>query len=112
MSQLMYFKMMSHIVTDSEKSSEIAEDIASKLDSFIKSLCCCEPYKRTKEDGFDEISAEHLNVYGGGPLSDHVNEIISSINTLDNGSYGYLFGDTEFGVSQYKCYKIKKAAWL
>lgn len=110
MSQGVYMKILSHIVTDNEKAFEKAKEIQNGLNHFIKSVygenaddSAWLSYSHQTESNFEEITAVFSEVVGGAPR-DEIDELLSEINTLKNGSYGLLLCDTDYGVMDCNCY--------
>ncbi len=113
MSQRTYMKIITHIVKDSETSISTANKVYTDLDKFIKHVhgkddADCgddlwSSFSRTPEKDYDEITAEFSCEVTGIP-EETIENIISVIDTLDNGSYGMLLADTDYGVSRYKCF--------
>ena len=110
MSQGVYMKILSHIVTDNEKALEKAKEIQNGLNHFIKSVygenadeSAWLSYSHQTESDFEEITAVFSEVVGGSPRT-KIDELLSEINTLENGSYGLLLCDTDYGVMDCNCY--------
>ena len=103
-----YAKIVSHILTDSEKAVEISKKIEEGLDKFIKSVYGDSnknwlSYTHNNEDGVDEITAEFYEIISGD-LNLTINRILADIEELDNGSYGMYMADSDFGVMAYVSY--------
>lgn len=111
MSQGRYFKFVSHIITDSENAASIAKKIQDGLDTFIKSVygsnadeASWQSFKYRADNTFYEITAEFNEVVGGSAPEENVQELLSEIDALENGSYGLLLADSDYGVMEYRCY--------
>ncbi len=116
MSQGKYIKLISHIKIDSENATETAKKITSGLDAFIKSVyginadnSAWQYYSHNTERGFDKITATFYEVISGVP-EESLHELLSEISTLNNGSFGLLLVDTDYGVKMYQCYGAAKFA--
>ena len=111
MSQGRYFKIVTHINTDSDYATGIAKKMRDSLDVFIKGVYgqdagehSWQSYSHTMQDGFDEIVVEFSEVVSGAAPEESVQELLEEIDSLKNGSYGLLLADSDYGVTDYKCY--------
>ena len=110
MSQAIYMKILSHIVTDSEQAACIAKSIAGELNSFIKSVygenadeTSWQTFSHKAEEECENIVATFYEVVSSQPY-EVMDKILSVINTLQNGSFGMLLADSDYGVVEHKCY--------
>ncbi len=110
MSQGKYIKLISHIITNNDDAIKTAETLLSELEGFICSVygenadeSSWKSFSHSAENGFDKITAEFYEVVGGQPEK-KINDILSVIDTLNNGSYGMMLADSDYGVLEYKCY--------
>lgn len=110
MSQGIYIKLISHIQTDSERANAVSKTISAGLGSFIKSVygesaneTSWQSFSHQTDVKFDKTEATFYDVVSGS-VYEKVDELLSEINTLQNGSYGMLLVDSDYGVMEYKCY--------
>ncbi|MDD7516825.1 hypothetical protein [Ruminococcus flavefaciens] len=110
MSQGIFIKLIAHIITDNEKAVEASSRLYAELDPFIKSVygenadeSSWKLFSRRAGSDYDEITAVFSDVVSGQPEK-KVDNILSAINELNNGSYGMLLVDSDYGVMEYKCF--------
>ena len=110
MSQGEYIKLIAHIITDDEKAVNTSACLSAELDSFIKSVygenadeSSWKLFSRRAGSDYDEITAVFSDVVSGQPEK-KVDNILSAINELNNGSYSMLLVDSDYGVMEYKCF--------
>lgn len=103
MSQGRYMKIKASIRTDSEQAKSVLKDIQDGLDAFIKGMEWDDISVDEKPE-VTEIEAVFCLVVSGSP-TEKIDEILSSVNKLDNGSYAVLICDSDYGVNgEYYCY--------
>lgn len=106
MSQGVYIKVFMHIVKDNEKNDALSVKLSEKIADYTGKFDC-EPVQKSflSENGTSCIETEFsFSEIISGPICDEIDEILSIIDKLDNGSYGVLFVDGDYGVSMFKCY--------
>ena len=93
MSYGVYMKIVSHIVNDSEQAAAVSEKLTADLNRFIKSVygenatdASWQQFAHETEGGCENITASFYEVVNGQAY-EQMDEILSVIDTLKNGSY-------------------------
>lgn len=106
MSHGVYIKVFMHIVKDNEKNDALSVKLSEKIADFTEKFYC-EPVQKSflSENGTSCTETEFsFFLVISGLIRFEIDEILSIIDKLDNGSYGVLFVDGDYGVDMYKCY--------
>lgn len=102
MSSMQYITAKAHIATDSEGALELARRVA---ETFTNSRWDIDEQDGTVEEGEEFVEAE-VKAYGfdiDEPLS-VIDESLKEIESLENGSFGLLIVESDFGVDGFDCY--------
>ena len=102
MSSMQYITALAHIVTDSNSSSDLAEKIIQVFD--------CEDWDVDDQDVTNEKGegfAEARVLISGFDLDDALSsfeEVLGEVASLENGSYGWLIVEGDWGIESFDCY--------
>ena len=102
MSSMRYITALAHIVTDSNGSSDLAEKVSQVFD--------CQDWDADDQDvtneeceGFVEARV-FITGFGLDDALSNFEEVLGEVASLENGSYGWLIVDGDWGIESFDCY--------
>ena len=102
MSSMRYITAIAHVVTDSSPASELASKI---LQLIGEDKWDSDDWEPSVEEG-DGLTELKLNASGSGldePISS-IEEALSEVANLGNGSYGLMVMEGDWGLESFDCY--------